>query len=174
MVSSRVRVMLVLLVVPGPAPLGAQLPVIVNGFAGAAFNTEANTPSEGGGGFSWQGEIGLRYRHFSVGGELSQHSTGGTAKTRVVGAYARFPSYLGDGPVQIYLALGLGAYQFLPSRGDSRTTLGGSLGPGVSFGFRGTPLALNLEARFHSTFDRLPTINTQQFISALAGLELRF
>lgn len=170
----RLPAVLVLLLVSGPAELGAQLPVILNGFAGAAFNTDANTPSEGNGGFSWQGEVGLRFRHFSVGGEFSQHSIGGDFKTRVLGAYARFPSYLGDGPVQIYLALGLGAYQFLPSGGKSRTTMGGSLGPGVSFGFRGTPVALNLEARFHSTFDRLPTINSQQFISALGGLELRF
>ena len=157
-----------------PGGLNAQVPLIVAGYAGAAFNTDENTPNEGGGGFSYQTQIGLRLRQVSFGGEFGQHSTGGDFKTRVFGGFTRFPSFLGDGPVQIYLTLGLGAYQFSPSRARSSTTLGGSLGPGVNFGLRRTPVAFNLEARFHSTFDRLPTINNQQFISAIGGIELRF
>ena len=174
MVSPRWRVILGLLLFVVPSGLQGQVPLFVTGFAGAAFNTDENTPSEGGGGFSYQTEVGLRFRHVSFGGEFGQHSTGGDFKTRVFGGFARFPSYLGDGPVQIYLALGLGAYRFSPSGGKSSTTVGGSLGPGVSFGLRGSPVAFNLEARFHSTFDRLPTINHQQFVSALGGVELRF
>lgn len=165
-------VILAALVVPGR--LAAQLPLMVAGFAGVAFPTDENTPSETKGGFSFQTEVGLRLRHVSLGAEYGQHQTGSNSKTKVFGGFLRLPSYLGEGPVQIYLVMGLGAYRFDPSGGKSSTTAGGSLGPGVSFALRGTPIAVDIEARFHSTFDQLPRINNQQFISAIAGLELRF
>lgn len=157
-----------------PARLAAQLPVVVAGFVGVAFPTDENTPNEGNGGFSFQTDVGLRLHHFSIGGEFGQHKTGSNSKTKVYGGFLRLPSYIGEGSVQIYLVMGLGAYQFAPSGGKSSTTLGGSLGPGVSFALRGTPIAVDVEVRFHSTFDQLPRINNQQFISAIGGLELRF
>jgi hypothetical protein len=172
--SRIVRLLAVLAVLALPAGLSAQLPLVVAGFAGVAFPTDQNTPGESSGGFSFQGDIGVRLRHLSVGAEYGQHKTGNNSKSEVFGGFLRLPSYVGEGPVQIYLVMGLGAYRFDPSGGKSRTTAGGSLGPGVSFGVRDTPVAFDIEVRFHSTFDQLPRINSQQFISAIAGLELRF
>lgn len=157
-----------------PARLSAQLPIMIGGFAGVAFPTDENTPGEASGGFSFQAEAGVRFRHASFGAEFGQHKIGDNAKTRVYGGFGRLPSFIGEGPVQIYLVIGLGAYQFVPTGGKTSTTAGGSLGPGVSFPFRGTPLAVDIEVRFHSTFDQLPRINNQQFISAIGGIELRF
>jgi hypothetical protein len=170
-VALRNLVGLALLVLP--AKLAGQVPLMVAGFAGGAFNTDQNTPGEGSGGFSFQAEAGVRLRHLSVGGEYAQHKTGGDFKTRVYGGFLRVPSYLGESPIQIYLVLGLGAYQFSPAGSKSSTTVGGSLGPGVSFPLGRTPFAFDVEARFHSTFDQLPRINSQQFFSATGGLELR-
>jgi hypothetical protein len=109
-----------------------------------------------------------------VGGEFAQHQIGGDFKSRIYGGFLRLPSYLGESAIQIYLVVGLGAYQFVPAAGKSSTTGGGSLGPGVSFPLGRSPFAFDVEARFHSTFDQLPRINSQQFFSATGGLELRF
>lgn len=174
MSSPRLCLLLILVLSIIPAGLAAQLPLMAAGFAGVSFNTDENSPGGGGGGFSFQTEIGIRLRRVTFGAEFSQHKTGGDLKSEVYGGFVRLPSFLGEGPVRIYLVAGLGNYRFTPSAGKGSSTLGGSLGPGVSFGLRGVPLALDLEARFHSTFENLPRINNQQFVSVLAGLDLGF
>ena len=150
----------------------AQLPLFVAGYAGAAFNTDDNRPGENSGGFSFQTEVGIRLARVSFGAEFGQHITGGDFKSKVYGGFVRLPSLIGEGPMQVYLVAGLGNYRFDPSGGKGSSTVGGSLGPGVSFRLRGSPVALGLEARFHSTFEKLPSINNQQFISVVGGLEL--
>lgn len=171
--SSVVRWLPILAALALPVGLSAQIPVMLAGFGGVAFPTDENTPGESNGGFSFQGDVGLRLRHISLGAEYGQHKTGNNSKSEILGGFLRLPSYIGEGSVQVYLVMGLGAYRFDPSGGKSSTTVGGSLGPGVSFGLRNTSLAVDVEARFHSTFDQLPRINSQQFISAIVGLELR-
>jgi hypothetical protein len=171
--SFRLRVLLLLALSLTPGGLVAQLPLMAAGFAGAAVNTDENSPGGGSGGFSFQTELGVRLPRVTFGAELSQHQTGGDLKSRVYGGFVRLPSFLGEGPVTIYLVAGLGNYRFDPSAGKGSSTVGGSLGPGVSFRLGEVPLAVNLEARFHSTFEKLPRINNQQFVSVLGGLELR-
>ncbi len=172
--SRTIKSLVVLIFLLLPSAATAQVPLVVAGFAGVAFPTDASTPGETSGGFSFQTEVGLRLHRATFGAEFGQHKIGGDAKTRVFGGFARLPSIFGDGPVQLYLVASLGAYQFDPSAGKSSTTAGGSLGPGVTIRIRNAPVAFDVEARFHSTFDKLPRINNQQFISVLGGLELGF
>lgn len=150
----------------------AQLPLFATGLAGGAFFTDDNLPGGGGGGFAFQTDLGLRYPRVAFGGEFGEYRTGGDFKTRVFGGFIRLPS-AGNGPVHLYFAAGLGAYQALPSTGGSRTTAGGSLGPGADITLVPHRLGLLIEARFHSTFDRLSGINRQQFLALLGGIELR-
>jgi hypothetical protein len=157
-----------------PVRAAAQLPLFVSGYAGAAFNTDDNSPGESSGGFAFQTDVGIRLARVGFGAEFGQHNTGGDLKSKVYGGFVRLPSFMGEGPVQLYLVAGLGFYRFDPSAGKGSSTVGGSLGPGVTFRLRGTPVAVGLEARFHSTFDKLPRINNQQFVSVLGGLDLGF
>ncbi len=157
-----------------PAGASAQLPVFASGSAGGAFNTDENTPGGTSGGFAYQAQLGVRLRRLAFGGEYASYDTGADATSRLFGGFVRFPSYLGDSPTQIYLVIGLGVYRFSPPSGRSSTAVGGSLGPGVSIGFRNVPLAFLAEVRFHSTFDKLPRINNQQYLAVLGGVELRF
>lgn len=166
--------LLFLLAFAVPNSVRAQVPIFLAGQAGGAFTTDENSPNGTGSGFAWQGQAGVSFSQVSVGGEYAAYKTGGGAKSRVYGGFARFPSYIGHSNTQLYLAIGLGAYQFTPTAGKDRTTAGGSLGPGVRVGFRGSPLAILAEVRFHSTFDKLPRINNQQFLAATGGLEFRF
>jgi hypothetical protein len=155
-----------------PAAIRAQGPLFVAAFAGGAFNTNDNSPAGNSGGFAYQTDIGLRLARVGFGAEVAQHNTGRDLKSKVYGGFVRLPSLIGQGPVRVYLIAGLGYYRFNPAGGKGSSTVGGSLGPGVSFGLRGIPLAVNLEARFHATFEKLPRLNNQQFVSVLAGLEL--
>lgn len=157
-----------------PATATAQVPLFLAGQAGGAFVTDENTPNGTGSGFAWQGQAGVSLSRVGFGGEFGNYKTGGGARSRVYGGFARALSPIGNGATQLYLVVGLGAYQFTPTVGKGRTTIGGSLGPGVRFGFRGSPLAILAEVRFHSTFESTPRINNQQFIAATGGLEFRF
>ncbi|MFN8652818.1 MAG: hypothetical protein U0133_13015 [Gemmatimonadales bacterium] len=156
-----------------PVAATAQVPVFVAGQAGGAFTTDENTPNGTGSGFAWLGAAGVAFEHLSVGGEYAAYKTGGGGKSEVVGGFARLPTYIGNSPSQLYLVIGLGAYRFRPPTGKASTTAGGSLGPGIRVAFRGSPVAILAEVRFHSTFDKLPRINSQQFIGLTGGLELR-
>jgi hypothetical protein len=168
--SLRLALTAVLLTTPTLAR--AQVPLFVAGFAGGAFNTNDNSPVGNSGGFAYQIDIGVRLARVAFGAEFAQHNTGHDLKSTVYGGFVRLPSFIGQGRVRVYLIAGLGNYRFNPAGGQGSSTVGGSLGPGVSFGLRGTPLAVNLEARFHATFEKLPRLNNQQFVSVLAGLEL--
>lgn len=174
MSGRRMWYLVLALLLLAPMGLAAQLPIFVTGTAGGAFNTDENTPEGTGGGFAWLAQAGLRLAHVSLGGEYATYRTGRGAKTKVFGGFARFPTNLGESTIQLYLTVGLGVYQFSPSNAKSSSTAGGSIGPGVSLGLPSTPLAFMAEVRFHSTFDKLPRINSQQYLGVLGGVELRF
>jgi hypothetical protein len=156
-----------------PAPASAQVPIAVSGFAGGAFPTDDSSPGDRGGGFAFQTRVGLHYSRVAFGGEFGQYTTTSALKARVYGGFVRFSS-LSSGVAQLYLVVGLGAYRFSPSTGSSSTVLGGSLGPGVSLALGDSPARILMEARFHSTFDQLRSLNRQQYVAVLGGLELRF
>jgi hypothetical protein len=166
--------LVVVLLVLAPAGAVAQLPVFVSGAAGGAFTTDENTPEGTSSGFAWQGQAGLRLAHIAFGGEVASYNTGSHSKSKIYGGFVRFPTYLGASRSQIYLTIGLGAYQFDPDGASSSTTVGGSIGPGVSLALGSLPFAVMAEARFHSTFDKLPRINSQQYLGVIGGLEFRF
>lgn len=154
------------------APVAAQLQGFVNGAGGVAL--AINDDLAGGSGASWavQGEAGVNLSRVVLGGEVAQFKTANDRKVKVFGAFFRVSSF-GNGMVRPYLVTGLGAYR-TSAAGDSRTSVGGSVGPGALFRVRGTPLSFLLEARFHTTFDRQPGLNTQQFLAILGGAELHF
>lgn len=174
MSGRRVWLPVVLLLALAPAGLAAQLPVFVAGAAGGAFNTDENTPEGTSSGFAWQTQAGLRLAHIAFGAEFASYNTGSNAKSKIYGGFVRFPTYLGQSRNQLYLTVGLGAYRFSPSGAASSTTAGGSIGPGVSLAFGNLPVGFMAEARFHSTFDKLPRINSQQYLGVIGGLEFRF
>jgi hypothetical protein len=154
-----------------PARARAQVPLFAAAMAGGAFNTDDNSPAGSGAGLAFQADLGLRLARVQFGAEFAQHTIGNDLKTRIYGGFVRVPS-MGNGPVRAYLVAGLASYRFSPSGGRSSSTIGGSLGPGVSFQLGDPRVAVLLEARFHSSFSNLPRINTQQFVSIAGGLRL--
>jgi hypothetical protein len=164
--------LVVLLLALSASPAVGQLRGFINGAAGVAVPIGDDIPDNGGGaGFALQGEAGVWVSRVGLGAEVAQHNTGSDRKVKVFGAVLRIPSF-GGGMVRPYLVTGLGAYRYSVRDAGSRTSVGGSVGPGALFRLRGTPASIMLEARFHATFDRQPGLNTQQFFAILAGAEL--
>jgi hypothetical protein len=161
---------LLLATVAAVSPAEAQARLALAGFAGGAFDAEDSGPTGGGGGFAWQAEMGVQLSRIVVGGEVARHDTGRSRHARVFGGFFRFLSP-GDRPIRPYLVAGIGAYRFTPSQGET-TTVGGSIGPGATWRFLGGRAMAVFEARFHSPFDRVPGVASQQFVSVLAGLQL--
>ncbi len=153
-------------------PAQAQERGFVSGTGGAAISINDDLPEGSGAGWAVQGQAGLALARVMLGGEVSQFKTASDRKVKVFGAFLRVSS-LGTGAVRPYLVTGLGAYRYSVADA-SRTSVGASAGPGALFQVRGTPLSILLEARFHTTFDRQPGRNTQQFLAVLAGAEVRF
>ena len=169
----RLPVLPILLVLLVPGSGWSQVPVFASGFAGGSLNLNDTGPVTGGG-FAFQLDLGLHYPRASFGAEFARHSVGGGMKAEVLGGFLRVPSF-GSGAVLAYAVLGLGNYRFNPPGTGLKTNrLGGSLGPGALFRLGRSGLAFALEARFHSTFSNLPGLTNQQFITAIAGLDLRF
>ncbi|HWA15666.1 MAG TPA: hypothetical protein VG817_04480 [Gemmatimonadales bacterium] len=154
------------------SPAEAQLEGFVNGAGGIAVGINDDLAHGSGASWAVQGQAGLNLSRFVVGGELAQFQPTTDRKVKVFGAFFRIAAFA-DRPVRPYLVTGLGAYRY-SAAGDSRTSIGGSVGPGALFQLRGSPLSFLLEARFHTTFDRQPGLNTQQFLAILAGAELHF
>lgn len=156
------------------APAAAQLRGFVNSAAGIAVPIGDDLPEGGSGaGFAVQGEVGLWVGRVGLAAEVAQHSIGRDRKVKLFGGAIRIPSFA-TGPVRPYLVTGLAAYRTSVTDAGSRTSLGGSVGPGALFRVRGTPLSILLEARFHTTFDRQPGLSTQQFLGVMGGAELSF
>jgi hypothetical protein len=153
-------------------PAQAQVRGFVNGAGGAAISINDDLPEGSGASWAVQGQAGLTLSRVMLGGEAGQFKTASNRKVKVFGAFLRVSSF-GSGMVRPYLVTGLGAYRYAVAD-ESRTSVGASVGPGALFRVRGTPLSFLLEARFHTTFDRQPGLNTQQFLAILAGAEVRF
>jgi len=123
-----------------------------------------------GAGLGWQGQVGARMHAIELGGELSHHHLGGSRRVLVYGGFARIPAGELD-RFHPYIVLALEAYRFSPVPHGTGSHLGGSGGPGARF-VMGARSAILLEARFHTTFSKVPSISTQDFLSVLAGLDL--
>jgi hypothetical protein len=162
--------LLVVSLLAGPAQ--AQSRGFVNGAGGAAVSINDDLPGGSGAGWAAQGQAGLSLSRVMLGGEVGQFKTARDRKVKVFGGFIRVSSF-GAGAVRPYLVTGLGAYRYSIA-GESRTSVGASVGPGALFRIHGTPLSFLLEARFHTTFDRHPGLTTQQFLAILAGAEVRF
>jgi hypothetical protein len=153
-----------------PRPGAAQLPLFVSGAVGGSYDIDDRDP-ETGGGFGFLTGVGLRFKQVAFGAEFGQHALGGDRKARQYGAFVRLPASSG-GPVRPYLVAGVADYRYSPSTGSKRHALGGSVGPGATFALGSWHASAILEARFHSSFDQLAAVSSQEFLSVMVGLQL--
>ena len=155
-----------------PAGVCAQVPLFVTGSAGAAIDIDQTDPVTGGG-FAFLAGIGLRYPRFSFGAEFAQHSLGHDRKAKQYGVFGRLPAVTA-GAVRPYLVIGVADYRYSPTSGRRTHALGGSLGPGVAFRVLSQRVGIVIETRFHSSFDQIGTISSQDFVGITVGLDLGF
>jgi hypothetical protein len=151
-------------------PLAAQLPLIVHGAAGIAFDVGDVVPVTGAG-VVVLGGVGLLIHHVAFGGEVGRYALGGDRRARLVGAFLRLPALAGR-QVAPYFVLGLGCYRYSPAAGSHDQAFGGSVGPGLAVAISRRRARLLFEARFHGALDRSGTIGGQDFVSVAAGVEL--
>jgi hypothetical protein len=168
------RLALVLtLLIPGLARPGlGQVAVIATGAAGASFDIDDRDP-ETGGGFSFLTGFGLRLSRVSFGAEFGQHAVGQDRKAKQYGVFVRLPATTG-GRAEPYFVLGVADYRYSPAAGGKTHSLGGSVGPGVFVNVARSPVRVLFEARFHTSFDRISTISSQDYVAISAGLGLSF
>ncbi len=170
MSSRRFALLPLLILLAVPARASGQSRLFVAGLAGAGFSLNDVGPGSGGG-FGGQGAIGVGLRGVALGGEVAEHSLGYDRKVRILGGFVRFSAF-GAGPVQPYLALGVGAYRYAPVSGGGTTSLGGSIGPGAVFHLGVPRISLLLEARLHTDLDGVAQVSTQEFLSVLGGVQV--
>ncbi len=159
---------LVIMLPLAPLPAAGQVPVVVTGAAGATFDIDDRDP-ESGGGFSVLTGIGLRLSRLTIGAEFGRHSVGNDRKARQYGAFVRLPART-SGRVRPYFVLGLADYRYSPAFGGKTHAIGGSVGPGVLLSVASSHVHLLLEARFHTSFDRIGTISSQEYLGITAGV----
>jgi hypothetical protein len=162
---------LVSVVVPillAPDPLAGQVPLVLTGSMGATFDIGDNGPASGGG-FSYHTGIGLRLSRLTLGAEFGQHGLGDDRKAKQYGAFLRFPA-MTAGRARPYLVVGVADYRFTPVPAGRTHSLGGSVGPGVLVALASRRVHLVLEARFHTSFDQIGTLSSQEFLGVSAGL----
>lgn len=152
-----------------PGMLSGQVRFMAAGTAGAGFSLNDIGPGTGGG-FGYQGAVGVVLRRITIGGEVGEHSLGFDRKARIFGGFVRFSGF-GNGPIQPYFALGVGAYRYAPSSGGA-TALGGSVGPGARFRLGSPRVSLLLEARLHTDLRGARQVSTQEFVTVLGGFQL--
>jgi len=162
--------LLLLAVLTLPAGLNAQSPFFATGLAGAGFSLNDIGPGTGGG-FGYQGAVGVALRRVSIGGEMTQQALGYDRKARILGGFVRFSAPV-SGPIQPYLTLGVGAYRFAPVSGTATTILGGSVGPGALFRLGMPRVRLVLEARIHTDLHGVARVSTHEFVTALGGFQV--
>jgi hypothetical protein len=161
-----------LIITMAAAPVAGQTAVVVTGAAGASFDIDDRDP-ETGGGFSFFTSAGLRLARVSFGVEFGRYAVGHERKARQLGAFVRVPA-LSEGRVEPYFVLGLADYRYTAPAGGTNHSLGGSVGPGVLLHVASSPAHVLLEARFHTSFDRISTIASQDYVAISAGLGVRF
>ena len=167
MTKALMQVTALFILFAGPA--AAQVPVFVNGSIGGSYDIDDRDPLTGGG-FAYLVGVGLRFRQLAVGAEFGQQSLGGGRKAKQYGAVARF-SAGSSGPVRPYFVVGVSDYRYSPAANGNRSAVGGSVGPGVAFALASWRVSALLEARFHSSFDRIAAVSSQEFLSVMVGLQ---
>lgn len=168
----RLAVALALLILILARPVAGQSAVVLTGVAGASFDIDDRDP-ETGGGFSFLTGIGLRLSRVSFGAEFGQHAVGQDRKAKQYGVFVRLPATTG-GRVEPYFVLGVADYRYSPAAGGKTHSLGGSVGPGVLLNVASSPVRILFEVRFHTSFDRISTISSQDYVAVGAGLGFSF
>ena len=153
-----------------PAGLRAQVGVAATGLAGVSFDIDDRDPVTGGG-VAGIADLGVVLREIEFGAEFGDHGLGHGRGARQYGAYARFWPPV-RGRAAPYLVVGLASYHYYPVPGNHSHAFGGSLGGGVRFPILGSRAGTLVEVRFHSSFDRIRLLSTQEFISGMLGLRL--
>jgi hypothetical protein len=169
---SRLAVALALLISILARPVAGQVAVVLTGVAGASFDIDDRDP-ETGGGFSFLTGIGLRLSRISFGAEFGQHAVGQDRKAKQYGVFLRLPATTG-GRVEPYFVLGVADYRYSPAAGGKSHSPGGSVGPGVLLNVASSPVRVLFEVRFHTSFDRISTISSQDYVAVGAGLGFSF
>lgn len=164
----RSLVVLAALVSLAPLRAPAQVPLEITGTAGATFDVDDRDP-ESGGGFSFLTGIGLRLPRLTLGAEFGQHTVGNDRKAKQYGAFVRVPATT-EGRVRPYFVLGIADYRYSPAFGGRTHAIGGSVGPGLRLSVVPSRIHLLLEARFHTSFDGIGTISSQEYLGVSAGL----
>ncbi|MBK7714781.1 MAG: hypothetical protein IPI38_05095 [Gemmatimonadetes bacterium] len=171
MPTSRSRLAsLLALLLAVPAGASAQVPLVASGMAGVSFDLDDRDPVSGGG-FSFLTQVGVALSRIEFGAEVGQHQLGSDRKASQYGAFLRFTAPALRRAVP-YLVAGLAQYRYSPAGSGTSHALGGSLGPGVRLRLDEAHLSLLLEARFHTSFERMRVISSQDFIAVSAGLRL--
>lgn len=167
----RIRLLALLLSGLTAPGLSAQVPLFVSGAGGLSIDVGDDNRASGAG-VGWQGQVGVRLKGAEFGGEIADHRLGDDRKARVYGGFLRIPA--GElASFRPYIVLAVGAYRFSPAPTGNATHLGGSGGPGARF-LLGNHAAFLIEARFHTTFSKVPSVTTQDFVAILAGVDLTF
>jgi hypothetical protein len=153
-----------------PAGLRAQMALVGHGQGGVSVDIDDQDAASGAG-FSFLTGLGIRLRTVEFGGEFGHHMLGRDRKAKQYGGWLRVFAP-GRGGVRAFLVVGVANYRYSPATGSRTQAMGGSIGPGVLFPLGDPRAGVFLEARFHSGFDRLGVIASQEFLSLTAGLRL--
>lgn len=166
----RLALIQVLLLLALPGMLNGQVRFMAAGTAGAGFSLNDIGPGTGGG-FGYQGAVGIVLRGVTIGGEVGEHSLGFDRKARIFGGFVRL-SGSGSGPIQPYFVVGVGAYRYSPASAGSATAVGGSVGPGARFRLGSPRVSLLLEARLHTDLEGARQVSIQEFLTVMGGFQI--
>jgi hypothetical protein len=160
----------VLLAGTAPLALTAQVAFVAHGLGSVSVDVDDQDAASGAG-FGFMAGAGIRLRNLEFGGEYGQHGLGDDRKAKQYGGWIRVFA-TGPSRVRLFLVAGIADYRYSPASGSRSRSVGGSVGPGVIIPLGSARTSLLLEARFHSGFDRLGVISSQEFLSISAGVRL--
>lgn len=155
-----------------PGRVWAQVPIYLTAAGGAAIDIDQTDPVTGGG-WAFLVGAGVHFPRVAFGAEFGRHSLGHERSARQYGVFVRLPAVTA-GRVRPYLVIGVADYRYSPTSGPRTHTLGGSVGPGITIRVPSSAVAIKIETRFHSSFDQIGTISSQDFVGVTTGLELAF
>lgn len=70
-----------------------------------------------------------------------------------------------------FFIAGVADYRYSPAPSRKSRALGASVGPGLIVTLVPARATVVLQARFHSSFDRVAAVSSQEFVSVMLGLE---
>lgn len=153
-----------------PLTLRAQVQFVAHGLGSVSVDVDDQDAASGAG-FGFMAGAGIRLRNLEFGGEYGQHGLGEDRKAKQYGGWIRVFA-TGPSRVRLFLVAGIADYRYSPASGSRSHSVGGSIGPGVLIPLGSARTSIMLEARFHSGFDRLGVIASQEFLSISAGVRL--